>query len=75
VKAPKPKKAAWPIEIWPVKPTTMFRPEGGDAEDADLDQQAEDVFVDDVRRKADQDDAAIMALRLVVVGNTVVSAA
>ena len=49
--------------------------EGGDAEDADLDQQAEDVFVDDVRRKADQDDAAIIALRLVVVGNTVVSAA
>ena len=31
--------------------------EGGDAEDADLDQQAEAVFVEDVRRKADQDDA------------------
>ena len=31
--------------------------EGGDAEDADLDQQAEAVFVEDVRRKADQHDA------------------
>jgi hypothetical protein len=29
---------------------------GCDAEDADLDQEAEDVFVDDVRRKADQHD-------------------
>ena len=33
------------------------QPEGGDAEDADLDQQAEAVFVQDMRRKADQHDA------------------
>ena len=25
-KAPKPKKAEWPSEIWPVKPTRMLRP-------------------------------------------------
>ncbi len=31
--------------------------EGGDAEDADLDQQAEGVFAKHVRRKADQHDA------------------
>ncbi len=47
-----------------------------DAEDADLDQQAEDVFV--ARRsgaKHEQGQPTIIALRLVAVGNTVVSAA
>ncbi len=31
-KAPKPKKAAWPMEICPVKPTRMFSPSAAMAE-------------------------------------------
>ncbi len=49
--------------------------ECGDAEDADLDQEAQRVFVQHIGREADQYDATIIMLRLVVVGNTVVSAA
>ena len=49
--------------------------EGGDGKNADLDQDAEPVFGEHQRRKANQHDAGIATLRLVVVGKIVVSAA
>ena len=51
------------------------QPQRGDRKDADLDREREPVFAEDLRRKAEQDDAAIAKLRLVLVGKIVVSAA
>ena len=75
MKAPKPKKAAWPIEIWPVKPTTMFSPSAAIPKMP--------IWISRLRQysfricgaKQISTMPAITALRLVAVGNMVVSAA
>ena len=73
--APKPKKAAWPIEIWPVKPTTMLRPSAAMAKMPIWMSRLRLYSFRTCGAKQISTMPAIIAFRLVVVGNTVVSAA
>ncbi len=73
--APNKKNAAWPIEICPVKPTRMFRPRAAIAKIPIWIRMLSQYSVNSCGAKQISTIPAIAALRLVVVGKIVVSAA
>ncbi|MGY4350528.1 hypothetical protein ACVWXM_007021 [Bradyrhizobium sp. GM7.3] len=75
MKAPSRKKAAWPIEIWPVKPTRMFSPSAAIEKMPIWIRILSQYPLKNWGAKHSSSTPTIAKLRLVVVGKIVVSAA
>ena len=75
MKAPNKKNAAWPIEIWPVKPTRMLRPSAAIEKMPIWIRMLSQYSLKTCGAKQISTTPAIAKLRLVVVGKIVVSAA